>query len=222
MVEVEPGLGGLHLHVRRWARRRGGGEPTGPLSSIEHRKTVSSIKDDGLGTSEKGDLIIVKASIGLIKSEDAGKLWYPACPAQVDSNRTCNKKMAYDALSSMWSCSNGCSAPAPVYRYIMAHTIADATSSEYITSFDEVATQILGISAGDLHRASEAHGGDMSSAPIASHFTNALFKEYLFSIKCKMENTNRDENRMRATAVKVRPIDFVKESKILLAYIKKY
>ncbi|GMP46459.1 hypothetical protein CsSME_00014610 [Camellia sinensis var. sinensis] len=61
--------------------------PGGPKNEI--CKTVSQIKDEGLGRSNKLDWVTVKASISFIKTDT---FCYTACPLMI-GDRQCNKKV---------------------------------------------------------------------------------------------------------------------------------
>jgi replication factor A1 len=49
----------------------------GGQQSLDQRRSVSSIKNDGLGMGEKADYSTIKATVTFIKSEPDP--WYTAC-----------------------------------------------------------------------------------------------------------------------------------------------
>jgi replication factor A1 len=197
----------------------GGGE--GPLTKVELRYPVAALRDEHLAQRDpvQGALAVVKASIMTIRA-DPDKLWYPACP-QARDGRTCNKKLTDNG--GMWACNACGEVPAgPSYRYIMSAQLSDASGANYVTLFDAEATAVVGKDANTLHAmvaASAAAGG--TNAELESIMREATFKEYLFSVKVKME-TVRDEQRVKGTVVKVRPLDYAREARVLLEGIKKY
>lgn len=65
----------------------------------EIRKTVSQIKDEGLGRSDKPDWVTVKATISFIKTDS---FCYTACPLMV-GDRQCNKKVSRSGNRG-WQC----------------------------------------------------------------------------------------------------------------------
>jgi hypothetical protein len=86
------------------------------------------------------------------------------------------------------------------------------------------AKQVLGIAADDFFKEIVAAGDDMDAPNIAAFFKQAQFKEYIVTLKCKMEMV-RDEQRLKVSAVKLRALEgdvLVKENKALLAAIKQY
>jgi replication factor A1 len=54
--------------------------------ALDQRNTVASIRDDGLGMSEKPDYVTLKGSVTYIRHDNDP--WYAACP-----NAGCNKKV---------------------------------------------------------------------------------------------------------------------------------
>jgi hypothetical protein len=64
----------------------------------------------------------------------------------------------------------------------------------------------------------------MEAPHIQAFFKSAQFKEFIVTLKCKMEMV-RDEQRLKVTVVKLRALEgdvLVKENKALLAAIKQY
>lgn len=207
-----------------------GGE--GPLSLVELRKALMDIKSLPDLHSDNPGVHVVKASLFSSRNDDPNKIWYAACNAVKDNGRMCQKKCVLHG--GMWSCADGCLLPTgqPSYRYILSGTLVDASGQEYATFFDGEAAQLLGKTAPELHAdltssglAREDGTIDASSLPGEYHafFKRSLFREYLLTVKAKME-AGRDggENRLRTTVVKVREVDAAKESKALIAGLKKY
>ncbi|CAM9133630.1 unnamed protein product [Ectocarpus fasciculatus] len=70
-------------------RSGGGGSDEAAKKDISQRYTLQSITDGQLGTGEKPDWAVVKATISFIKLDDNRLPWYTACPKE-----TCNKKVS--------------------------------------------------------------------------------------------------------------------------------
>lgn len=110
-------------------------------------KTVSQIKDEGLGRSEKPDWITVSAKIYFMKADN---FWYTACPLMI-GDRKCNKKVNNNG-DGMWHCDR-CdqSFPQCDYRYLLQLQIHDFTGATWVTAFQESGEDIMGISAKELY-----------------------------------------------------------------------
>lgn len=68
----------------------------GGNESFDKRKTIASIKDEGLGMAEKPDYVVVKGSVVYIKHDTDP--WYTACPSE-----QCNKKVT-ESMNNEWFC----------------------------------------------------------------------------------------------------------------------
>ena len=180
----------------------GGGE--GPTTVVEARFTVSLLKSDAAAGND-GPVHMVKATLYNIKNDDPSRLWYPACPQVGENGRACQKKMTSDSDGGAWTCPKGCYGQVPNYRYIANSTLCDWSGQEYATLFDAEAQEVLGVSANDLHAMVAGAGGDVAGLPqnALMHFSDALFREYLFTTKAKQEE-RAGEQRVQVTVVKVR------------------
>lgn len=139
----------------------------GNSSSVSARKTLAAIVDENLGHGEKPDYVSVKCSVSFVRS--GNKNWYPACQNDKGEGRKCNKRITEVSLraqapcnfpqhisppllcsqtGSGWHC-DSCNHDTdnPTYRYIMSVNISDHTGSQWVTMFDEAATQLVGKSA---------------------------------------------------------------------------
>jgi len=163
---------------------------------------------------------VVKATVIHIRHDDLGRVSYPACP-DTSGGRTCNKKLV-DAGGGGWQCAvHGIHVP--VYRYMLSCQIADATGSEYITLFDAEATALLGIDANALQqKVAAGGGGGASMEEVNAYFVAAMYREFHFTTKARMEDRPGAESRVKVTCVKLREIDAARESKALLAAVKKF
>lgn len=111
-------------------------------------------------------------------------------PAGPDG-RKCQKKVIQDE-QGQWSCAS-CnkfglvtgiyfrSFPAPAYRYILNLEITDHTDSQFISMFNEDAELLLGISAEELNTLNTTNPEEYQKV-----FKNALFKEYIFTLRVKV------------------------------------
>jgi len=102
------------------------------------------------------------------------------------------------------------------YRYILSLVAADHTGSQWLSSFNDVAEKILGKSASVL-----AHMKETNPQQYEMVFNEAVFKQYTFKIRAKLENFN-DEMRVKLGLLNVTPINFVSESRQLISMIRQY
>lgn len=98
------------------------------------------------------------------------------------------------------------------------------------------AEQLLGIKADALFTTAQNEkvnpaSIDVTSPSYANHFTQALFKQALFTVRCKMDTraatSGSGEAKMQTTVAKLRILgadadSYAKESKALLENIRKY
>ena len=188
--------------------------------SIRDENLASASDPSGMGgPNSTGSLLIIKASVLSVRAEP-DKMWYPACPT-VNGERTCNKKLS-DQGGGTWVCNTCGNVPGPVFRYILSVQLVDATGANFVTAFDAEAQQLLGKSAAEMHEFVETVGGAGNPCPnFDAVIKDAGVKEMLFTVRVKMELV-RDENRIKGTVIKVRSLDYAKESRVLLEAIKKY
>jgi replication factor A1 len=91
--------------VREWFDREGKHTASVSLSReggggrVDQRKSVASIKDEGLGRGDKPDWITVRATVFYIKPEN---FCYPACPLEVNGKQ-CMKKVTNNG-DGTWRC----------------------------------------------------------------------------------------------------------------------
>ncbi|MCI05404.1 replication protein A 70 kDa dna-binding subunit A-like, partial [Trifolium medium] len=116
----------------------------GPKNEI--RKTVSQIKDEGLGRSDKPDWITLRAAISFIKTDT---FCYTGCPLMI-GDRQCNKKVIRSG-DTRWQCDR-CNQEFEEcdYRYLLQAQILDNTGLTWVTAFQEAGEEIMGYSAKDL------------------------------------------------------------------------
>lgn len=184
-----------------------------PMGRTDVRKTVSQIKDEGLGRSEKPDWITVKATVSFIKTDS---FCYTACPLMV-GDRQCNKKVINNG-DGTWQCER-CdkSFPECDYRYLLQFQIQDHTGMTWVTAFQESGEEIMGVSAKKMYYLKFEEQDDIKFAEI---IRNILFNQYLFKLKVK-EETFSDEQRVKSTVVKAEKVSPSSESRYLLGLIEK-
>ncbi|XP_027360688.1 replication protein A 70 kDa DNA-binding subunit A [Abrus precatorius] len=216
---VEPDFPEVYT-LKDWFAKEGKNVPTLSISreasnfvKTDVRKTISQIKDEKLGTSEKPDWISVCARISYIKVDN---FCYTACPIMV-GDRQCNKKVTNNG-DGKWRCDR-CdqSIDACDYRYILQFQIQDHTGITWVTAFQESGEEIMGIPANDLYFLKFEEQDDERFAEI---IRKVLLAKYVFKLKVK-EETFSDEQRVKSTVVKADRVNFASESRVLLDLIDK-
>ncbi|GJV54064.1 replication protein A 70 kDa DNA-binding subunit A [Tanacetum coccineum] len=163
-------------------------------SKNEVRKTISQIKEEGLGRSDKPDWVTVKATVTFIKTDN---FCYTACPLQI-GDRQCSKKVTKSG--DTWQCDR-CNQEFEEcdYRYLLQCQVQDHTGLTWVTAFQEAGVEILGCPAKELYMLKSQGQDD-------ERFSNAvksrLFAEVLLKLKIK-EETYGEEQRVKITVVKV-------------------
>ncbi|MQL96812.1 hypothetical protein Taro_029488 [Colocasia esculenta] len=183
------------------------------LQQNEIRKTVSQIKDEGLGRREKPDWVTVKATVSFIKTDT---FCYTACPLTV-GDRQCGKKVSRVGNGN-WCCDR-CNQEFREcdYRYLLQVQVQDHTGLTWVTAFQESGEEILGISAKELYLMKHEEQDDIKFAEI---IRCCLFEQYLFRLKIK-EETYGDEQRVKVTVVKSEKVNPSVESRYLLDFLSK-
>ncbi|KAK6947315.1 Replication factor A, C-terminal [Dillenia turbinata] len=186
---------------------------TSSVGRVDVRKTVSQIKDEKLGTSEKPDWIMVGATVSYIKVDN---FCYTACPVMI-GDRQCNKKVINNG-DGKWQCDRcNQSVDDCDYRYILQFQIQDHTGNTWVTAFQECGADIMGISAKDLYHLKYEEQDDEKFANVIHR---VLFNRYLFKLKVKEENFG-DEQRVKSTVIKAEKLNFLSESRFCLNMIEK-
>ncbi|KAI5320123.1 hypothetical protein L3X38_039831 [Prunus dulcis] len=181
-------------------------------SKNEIRKTVSQIKDEGLGRSDKPDWVTVKATISFIKTDS---FCYTACPLMI-GDRQCNKKVSRSGNRG-WQCDR-CDQEFEEcdYRYLLQAQIQDNTGLTWATAFQESGEEILGCSAKDLYLLKE-----QDDSRFGDIVRSSIFNQFLFRLKIK-EETYGDEQKVKITVVKADKVNYSSESKYMLDMILKF
>lgn len=180
----------------------------------EIRKTVSQIKDEGLGRSEKPDWITVRATISFIKTDT---FCYTACPLMI-GDRQCSKKVTRSG-STRWQCDR-CNQEFEEcdYRYLLQAQILDHTGITWVTAFQESGEEILGCSAKELYLLKYEEQDDEKFGDI---IRSRLFNQFLFRLKIK-EELYGDEQRVKITVIKADKVNYSSESRYMLDLISKF
>lgn len=218
---VNPDFPEAH-RLREWFDR--GGKNTASLSiskdvvpgapKNEVRKTVSQIKDEGLGRSEKPDWVTVKATIAFIKTDS---FCYTACPLMV-GDRQCSKKVTRSS-NQRWQCDRcnqefeDCD-----YRYLLQAQIQDHTGLTWVTAFQEAGEEILGCTAKEMYLLKYEEQDDARFGDI---IRSRIFNQFLFKLKIK-EEIYGDEQRVKVTVIKADKVNYSSESRHILDLISKY
>ncbi|KAF2287153.1 hypothetical protein GH714_038458 [Hevea brasiliensis] len=183
-------------------------------SKNEIRKTVSQIKFEGLGRSDRPDWVTVSARITFVKTDT---FCYTACPLMI-GDRQCNKKVIRSG-NSRWQCDR-CNQEFDEcdYRYLLQVQVQDHTGLTWVTAFQEAGEEILGYPAKELYLMKYELQDDTRFADI---IRGRLFHQYLFRLKIK-EEMYGDEQRVKMTVVKADKVNYSSESRYLLDFISKY
>ncbi|KAK5818010.1 hypothetical protein PVK06_022940 [Gossypium arboreum] len=144
-------------------------------NKTDNRKTISQIKDERLGSSEKPDWITVVAVIAYIELDN---FYYPACPF-MDGCLQCNKKVT-ENVDGKWWCDK-CD-----YRCVIQLQIQDHTSTTWVIAFEE-SGESLGVSAKDLYCLKYE---DQNVEKFKEIIHQILFNKNTFKLKVKEENFN--------------------------------
>ena len=151
-----------------------GGKPTS-------YKLIQQIRDENLGMGEDTDWFSVKATVIYIKQDTFA---YPACLSP-----DCNKKVV-ETEPGQWRCEK-CDKThdRPDYRYIMSVNVSDHTGQIWLSCFNEVGEQIMGMSANELMVLKD-EGDDRR---VTDAFAEANCKTLIFRCKAKMDTFNETQ-----------------------------
>ncbi|XP_021655357.2 replication protein A 70 kDa DNA-binding subunit E [Hevea brasiliensis] len=207
--------------LKEWFEKEGRNMPSLSISRemsgvgrIDVPKTISQIKDERLGTSEKPDWITVSATVIFIKADN---FCYTACPL-MSGDRPCNKKVTNNG-DGKWRCEK-CdqSMDECDYRYILQFQIQDHSGITWVTAFQESGEEIMGISAKQLYFLKYEEQDDETFSKI---IRQVLFSKFLFKLKVK-EETFSDEQRVKSTVVRAEKVNHSSQSKFLLEMMEKF
>eukprot|EP00884_Botryococcus_braunii_P015981 jgi/Botrbrau1/3066/Bobra.0070s0059.1 len=203
--------------LRAWYEGGGSAAPVMALSSVgggsrnDRRVTLAMIREEGLGLGGERVYVAVAGYLNYIKNENMS---YPACPlTNPATNNSCNKKMMNNDGGPQWWCERCQQSAVPVWRYMLSIQITDHTGTEWFTAFQEAGETLLGVPAGRLKELE----GTVEEERI---ITQATHREYILKIKVA-EETYNDEQRLKLSIVRIDPVEYVRESQVLLDYINR-
>lgn len=124
------------------------------------------------------------------------KLTYQAC-----SGEGCKAKVTESGSNTYFCKKCGKSDSNFKYRYLMRGNAVDMTDNQWFTAFDEVATEIMGLSASALMALKTRN-----EAEFVKKLDSVRYERYLFRVKCNMETYN-DENRLKMVILKATKVD---------------
>lgn len=174
---------------------------------VTETKTIHQITEESLGMNDRPDFFNMKATISYIRAENIS---YPACKTD-----NCNKKVA--DIGNGWRCEKcDLTMTYPDYRYILSSSVVDSSGQMWVMSFNEAAQVIVGVSADELNRMREQNS-DLATQTLAA----ALGKTWVLECRAKSE-VYQDESKLKITVLRAEMLDFVKESRDLIALIGAY
>jgi replication factor A1 len=198
----------------------GGG--AGKIDSLSERKDIAAIKNENLGYTnpDKPDWLSFKATITFVKKDKEGGAWYPAC---ANSGEPCkNRFKVTQTTDGQWYCDK-CQGTYQncIRRWIFSGVVEDGTSSTWVSFFNEQAETLFASATADevYNKTYSGEGHDQDAYD--SYFARASFTEYIFKCKVKQEMVN-EESRVKTSVYSLHPVDYLKESKDLLAAIEKF
>ncbi|CAH1425278.1 unnamed protein product [Lactuca virosa] len=204
-------------NLRSWFNTRGKNVISQSISretgsKTETRKTVSQIKDEGLGRSEKPDWVSIKATLIFIKTDN---FCYTACPLTI-GDRKCGKKVTKSG-GLKWQCDR-CNKEFEEcdYRYLLQCQVQDHTGLTWVTAFQECGEEILGCPAKELYVIKYEEQDDERFGELIK---SRLFAEVVLKLKIK-EEVYGEEQKVKITVVKVDKVDYGSNTKFLLDSIK--
>jgi len=171
-------------------------------------KVLKVGKDEASGLG-KATYFMTQATIMNIKHDDDAPLYYLACPLE-----GCNKKVAQDEKTNTFHCSKchkdyeNCNT-----RYILSLRIADSSSTEFVSVFDDIAQLLLGFDANTIKVMRERADPELQFI-----FSSAILGRYNFKIKAQ-EETYQDGLNVKLTVQSMERIDFAAESQTMIQKI---
>jgi len=204
--------------TRSLSTRAGGG---GRAPAFEERKGISAIRDEHLGQQnmDKGDFLSFKGTITSFKKDRKDGAWYSAC---ANAGEPCkNLFKVTPTPDGRWQCDkcygifDNC-----VRRWIFSGVVEDESSSTWVSFFNEQAETMMKTTADDAYARTHENGVFDQNA-YDGYFFPALFSEWVFRCRVKNEMVNED-SRVKTSAMNMYPVDFLQESKDLLAAIEKF
>jgi len=208
--QVNPDIPECHS-IRGWYDNQGRNEIAKSISGGSGSggsapyKLIGDIRSQGLGQNDKPDYFNISATTVFFKKENC---MYQACPTE-----ECNKKVIEE--NGQYRCEK-CDRTFPDFKYrlMLSMNVADFSGNQWVTAFQESAEAILGVDANTLGKMRE---NDETS--FERVFAEATFKKFSLKVRAKME-TYQDDQRLKCSTVAASQVDFLAESKRLLAEIQ--
>jgi len=204
---INPDLDLAH-ELKGWWDNEGSSAATTSLTvrggaggGIDQSKTkmIGEVKQENTGYgTEKGEYYSTTATITFFSKE---KALYKACGEKLEENRECNKKVVENGDGS-YRCEK-CAKEKQEFKWrlMLQLNMADATSNQWASCFQEQAEKILGIDSQDLGRLLETDEERYNAV-----FLENTFKTFNFRMRAKADTYN-DETRMKHTIVSVEEIN---------------
>jgi len=176
----------------------------------DSRKSLAEVKALQLGSEpEYANIRATISRVSPSSKQEERPIWYSSCTK-------CSRKVVGDEGSGFSCESCGWSGAQCTYRYILSLAVSDATTTAYVSAFNDQATALLGKTADDLKALKE-----QSETEYQAVLDAAAFKRYVFRMRAKME-TYQDQARQKLQVLSLKPIDFATEAKALLKEIELY
>ncbi|KAL6865938.1 Replication factor A protein 1 [Amphichorda felina] len=170
--------------------------------------TIAKVKEDNLGHDDQA-YFSIKATTVFVKQDNFA---YPACPSQ-----GCNNKKVTPLGDGTWQCEKcNIAHEKPNYRYILSLNVADFTSHQWLTCFDDSARIIMGMSASELQELRETDDVAFQAA-----FDAATLKKLYFRCRAKTDVYDNTP-RVRYQVMSASLLDFKAEGNKLAELIKQY
>eukprot|EP00320_Phaeocystis_rex_P019017 CAMPEP_0119076388 /NCGR_PEP_ID=MMETSP1178-20130426/86431_1 /TAXON_ID=33656 /ORGANISM="unid sp, Strain CCMP2000" /LENGTH=632 /DNA_ID=CAMNT_0007058665 /DNA_START=36 /DNA_END=1934 /DNA_ORIENTATION=+ len=216
--EVEPELEAA-TRLKEWAEQ-GGASNVRSLSVSTRGDTTDrdsaracllDLQEPGVGTGEKPSYFNVHATLTKVNpsTKNEATIWYASCPS-------CSRKVVGDDGSG-FNCERcGWSGASCVYRYMLPCVACDGGANQWITAFNDIAEQLIGMKAGEL-KAIKENDQQAYEAVI----DGAQWKRYVMTLRGKVE-TYQDQAKLKVHIIRAAPVNFINEGKTLLGDIAKY
>lgn len=175
------------------------------------RACLLDLQEPGVGTGEKPSYLNVHATLTKINpsTKSESSIWYSSCPS-------CQRKVVGEDGSGFNCEKCGWSGAHCVYRYMLPCVACDGGANQWITAFNDIAEQLIGMKAGELKAIKD---GDVQAYEAV--IDAAQWKRYVMTLRGKVE-TYQDQAKLKVHIIRAAPVNFVNESKTLLADIAKY
>ncbi|XP_023218106.1 replication protein A 70 kDa DNA-binding subunit-like [Centruroides sculpturatus] len=211
LLQINPDIREAHI-LRGWYDREGAHITTQSLSNQTSGslggtwKTFAQAKAEMLGSSDKPEYYITKATIVMVKRD---KCMYMACPGD-----QCNKQVI-DMNNGLYRCEK-CSREYTSFKWrlLLSVSLADFSENQWVTCFQDVAEKMLGITSEELGTLKETDEEKFKEVLI-----DANFKSFIFRLRTKLETFN-EETRLKTTVMQATPVNCQEYASKLLSDIK--